>query len=111
MREVDHDADAVELGDDLLAEIAQAVVRPLAARFAVVGVGQLAVAVVRERQIAGAAIVELLDALDRGRGIAERVAVLDPDEGDLLAGLADAPHVGGGERELDLVGRDLLGSR
>ena len=84
---------------------------PLAARLAVVGVGELAVPVVRERQIARTAIVELLDPLDRRRGIAERVAVLDPDQRDLLAGLVDAPHVGGGERELDLVGCDLLGQQ
>ena len=111
MREVDHDADAVELGDHLLAELAQAVVRPLAARLAGVRVGQLAVPVVRQRQVAGAAVVELLDALDRRRGIAERVAVLDADERDLLAGLVDPPDVGGGQRQLDLVGRDLFGQQ
>jgi hypothetical protein len=48
-------------------------------------------------------------ALDRRRGIAERIAVLDADEGDLLARLRDAQDVGGRERELDLVGRDRLG--
>ena len=39
------------------------------------------------------------------------VAVLDADERDLLAGLVDAADVGGGQRELDLVGRDLLGQQ
>ena len=48
MRQVDHDADAIHLGDDLLAEIAEAVVQPLAVGFAGVRVGELAVPVVRE---------------------------------------------------------------
>ncbi len=111
MREVDHDADPVQFGDDLLAEIAQAVVQPLAGRLAGVRVGELAVTVVREREITRAAAVELLDALDGGGGVAERVAVLDADERDLLAGLADPPDIGGGQRQLDLVGRDLLGQQ
>ena len=109
MREVDHDADAVQFGDDLLAEIAQAVVQPLAGRLAGIRVGELAVTVVREREIPRAARMELLDALDGGGGVPEGVAVFHADERDLLAGLADPPDVGGGERQLDLVGRDLLG--
>ena len=107
MRDVDHDAESVHLGDDLLAERRQAVVQPPAVALAGVRVGELAVAVVRERHVARAAIVELLDAReDVG---AERVAVLDADERDLLAAGGDPADVGGGQREPDLVRRDLLG--
>ena len=105
MREVDHDPPLVHLGDHLLAELAEAVVQPLAVALAGVGVGELAVAVVRERHVAAAAIVELLHALDVG---AERIGVLDADQRDLLARLRDARHVGRGQRQLDLSGRDLL---
>ena len=105
MREIDHDPPLVHLGNHLLAHLAEAVVQPLAVALAGVRVGELAVAVVRERHVAAAAIVELLDALDVG---AERIRVLDADQRDLLPRLRDARHIGGGERELDLIGRDLL---
>ena len=104
MRDVDHDAEAVHLGHGLAAGLAQAVVQPLAVALAGVRIGELAVAVVRERHVAAAAIVELLDAAEIG---ADRVGVLDADQGHLLAGLRDAPDVGGGQREFDRVGRDL----
>ena len=106
MREIDHDPPLVHLGNHLLAELAEAVVQPLAVALAGVRVGELAVAVVRERHVAAAAIVELLHALDVG---AERIRVLDADQRHLLARLRDARHVGGGQRQLDLSGRDLLG--
>ena len=77
VREVDHEADAVHLGDRLLAELAQPVVQPLAVALAGVRVGELAVAVVRQRQVAAAAVVELLDARQVG---ADRVGVLDADQ-------------------------------
>ena len=66
-------------------------------------------AVVRQRHVARAAIVELLDPRERDLLVAERIAVLDADERDLLAAGVDPADVGGGQRELDLVGRDLLG--
>jgi hypothetical protein len=111
VREVHHDADAVHLGDDLLAEIAEAVVEPLAAGLAGVRVGELAVTVMGQRHVPGAAIVELLDALHRGRGITQGVAVLDANQGNLLAGFVDAADIGRGQRELDFVGSDLLGQQ
>ena len=64
--------------------------------------------VVRERHVAGAAIVELLHAPRDRLVVAERIAVLDADERDLLAGGVDAAHVGRRQRQLDLVGRDHL---
>ena len=72
VREVDHDADAIQLGDDLLAESLRPLCSHSPSGFAGVRVGELAVAVVRQRQVAGAAIVELLDARDRGRLVAQR---------------------------------------
>ena len=40
--------------------------------------------------------------------VAERIAVLDADERDLLARFRDARTSAAGQRQLDLVGRDLL---
>ena len=105
MREIDHDPPLVHLGDRLLAHLAEAVVQPLAVALAGVRIGELAVAVVRERHVAAAAIVELLDALDVG---AERIGVLDADQRHLLARLGNARHIRGGERQPDLVRRDLF---
>ena len=62
-------------------------------------------AVVRQRHVAAAAVPELLHAVEIG---ADGIAVLDADDGDLLAALRDAHDVGGGERQLDVVRRDLL---
>ena len=53
--------------------------------------------------------MKFFDPRDRRRFVAERIAVLDADERDLLARLVDPAHVGSGQRQLDLVGRDLLG--
>ena len=50
----------------------------------------------RERHVAAAAVVELLDARDVGP---DGISVLDPGEDDLLARRVDAARVGGGERE------------
>ena len=106
MREIDHHPPFVRFGNHLLAELAEAVVQPLAVALAGVGIGELAVAVVRERHIAAAAIVELLHPLDVG---ADRIGVLDADQRHLLARLRDARHIGGRQRQFDLSGRDLLG--
>ena len=105
MRDVDHDAEAIQLGDDLFAERRQTIPLPAVA-LAGVRVGELIVAVMRERQIARAAIVKFLDA---GDFLAERIAVLDADESDFFTLRVDSANVGGGERELDLVRSDLAG--
>ena len=68
--------------------------------FAGVRVGQLAVAVVRERQIARAAAVELLDAAEI---LAEGIAVLDTDERDFAARRIDLSRLGRGQRQADLA--------
>ena len=65
-----------------------------------VRIGELIVAVVRERQIARAAIVEFLDA---GDILAERVAVLDAHESDFFTLRVDSANVGGGERQFNLA--------
>ena len=70
-----------------------------------VRVGELAGAGVRQRHVAGAAVVELLDAGDVGP---QRVRVLDADHRDQLALARDAAHVVGGERQPDPVGRVLV---
>ena len=103
MRDVDHDAETIQLGDDLFAERRHTTPFPAVA-LAGVRVGELVVAVVSERQVARAAIVEFLDA---GDFLAERIAVLDADERDFLALRVDSANVGGGERQLDLVRGDL----
>ena len=105
VRDVDHDSPPVHFLDDLTAERREAAPRPLVVRLAGVRVGELTVAVVRERHVPAAAVPELLHPLDIG---AERVAVLDADDGDLLAALRDPRDVGGGQRELDVVRGDLL---
>ena len=103
MRDVDHDAEAIQLGDDLFAERRHAFPLPAVA-LAGMRIGELIVAVMRERQVARAAIVKFLDA---GDFLAERIAVLDADESDFFTLRVDSANVGGGERELDLVRRDL----
>ena len=69
-------------------------------------IGELIVAVVGERQIARAAIVEFFDA---GDVLADRIAVLDAHQSDFFSLRVDPAHVGGVERQLDLVRRDLTG--
>ena len=105
MRGVDHDTEAIQLDDDLFAERRHAIPLPAVA-LAGVRVGELIVAVMRERQIARAAIVKFLDA---GDFLAERIAVLDADESDFFTLRLDSANVGGGEGELDLVRSDLAG--
>ena len=62
MRDVDHDPEVIQLGDDLFAERRQTIPLPAVA-LAGVRVGELIVAVMRERQIARAAVVKFLDAV------------------------------------------------
>ena len=64
MREIDHHADAVHLGQHFAAECADAVVRGILRRFAGMGIRELIVAGVRERHVAGTALVELQHARD-----------------------------------------------
>ena len=45
----------------------------------------------------------------RAEVLADRIAVLDADERDLAARRVDPARVGGGQRQADLVRRDLLG--
>src|SRR3954471_4978929 len=104
MRDVDHDPDAVHLGDRLFAERRQPVPLPALA-LAGVRVRQLAVAVVRERNVARAAIVELLDPPEV---FADWIPVLDADERDLAPSRIDLARFCSRQRQADLVGRDLL---
>ena len=97
--------EAVHFLNHLAAERRQPAPLPLVVGFAGVRIGELVVAVVRERHVAPAAVVELLDAFDVR---ADRIPVLDADHGDFLAALRDADDVGGRQGELDLVRRDLF---
>ncbi len=63
-------------------------------------------AIVCERKVASAALVELLDASDV---FTKRVAVFDSHQRDLFSARAYSFHIGGRERQLDLVPRDLAG--
>ena len=105
MGDVNHEADSIHLGDDLPAEGRETVPFPTLV-LAGVRIGELAMAVVRQRHVARAAIKKLLDSADV---LAHGVAVLDTNERDSLALRLDSAHVGRGQRQLDLVGRDLLG--
>ncbi len=106
MREIDHDPPFVHLGNRLSAQLAEAVVQPLAVALAGVRIGELAVAVVGERHVAAAAIEELLDPRHVG---AERIRVLDADQRHLLSRCGNARHIRGGQRKADLFGRNLAG--
>ena len=105
VRDVDHDAEPIHLGDDLFAERREPIPFPAVA-LAGVRIGELIVAVVGERQIARAAIVEFFDA---GDVLAERIAVLDAHESDFFALCVDSPNVARRERQLDLVRSDFAG--
>ena len=104
--EIDHHAEAVHFGDDLAAEGGESVVVEIAGGFARVRVGELAVAVVSEREVAAAAFVELFDAFEVE---AEGVAVFDADDGDAFAFAVEAADIGGGEGEAHGVGGDGFG--
>ena len=106
MRDVQHDPVPVGLGHHLLAERGEPVPLPHAVGFAGVAVGELVVPVVREREVAGTAVIELPDV---GEVFADPVAVLDAHERNLLAALDDATHVGSRIRDLDAVRREFLG--
>ena len=80
--------------------------RGIARRLAGIRIRELVVAVVRERHIAAAPLVELADAREVG---ADRVAVLDADDRDLTPATGDAGHIGRCERKADLLRRDLSG--
>jgi hypothetical protein len=95
MGDVDHHAEAVHFGDDLLAERAEAVVEGFVGR----GVGPLAIAAVRERHVADTLVRK---SAEDGEVAVDHVAALDTEEdGDfvLSAGGSDLFR-GGGEGEL-----------
>ena len=105
MREIDHHADAIHLGNDFPAEHAESVVRRILRRLTGVRVGKLVVAGVREPHIPRPSLEELAYARQVG---ADGISVLDPDHRDRAPGLRDAGHVGGRQRQLDLFRRNLL---
>ena len=106
MRHVEHDSVLVRLGNHQLAERGESVPLPDTVGFAGVAVGELAVPVVREGEIARPLIVEPLDV---GNVLADPVAVLDAHQGDFLAALDNAADVGGGVGDFDAVRRQLFG--
>ena len=106
MRHIHHHPEAIHFLDGLAAHWRQPAPFPFVAGLARVRVCQLVVAVVRERHVAPAAVVEFLDAFEVR---ADRKPVLDADHGHLLAALRDADDVRGREGKLDVLRRDLLG--
>ena len=69
-------------------------------------IGELIVAVVGERQVARAAIVELFDT---GDVLADRIAVLDAHQSGFFSLRVDPANVSRIQRQFDLVRRDLTG--
>ena len=100
---IDHDSDPVHFGDDEFAEGREPVPFPTIP-FAGVGVRELIVAVVRQRQIPRATIIELFDSADV---LADGIAILDAHQSGLFAQRVDATHVAGGHCQLHIVGSDL----
>ena len=103
VRDVDHDAQPVQLADDVLPEGRQAVVRRLVGR----RIGPVVVLEMRERQIAHAAagiITQLLQA------VVDHVAAFHPHHrGDLVVG-GGAADVRSGSREHEIAGMRPHGS-
>ena len=106
MREIDHHPEAIHFGDDLAAERRETVVVEVALGFAGIRIGELAVAVVGERHVAAAAVVELLHLFEI---VADGISVLDADDGDAKVLLVQGEDVGRREREAHVIGRDLFG--
>jgi len=88
MRDVDHHAEPVHLRNDLPPQFREPLVREVVGGLAGVRVGQLAVAVVGEREVPGPQLGELPDV---GQVGAEGIAVLHPDQGHLAARGVDQP--------------------
>jgi hypothetical protein len=105
MRNVDHQSHLIHLGDDLPAEGRKAVSLP-AIPLTGVGIGELAVAVMRKRQVASAAIEEFLHPTDL---LADRITVFNANERSFPSLGFDPPDVIGSERQFDFVGCKLFG--
>ena len=99
--DVDHHAQAVQLADDVLAEVCQAVVRRLVAR----RIAPVGVHAVRQRQIPHA---ETLVLAQDGKAVVDHVTAFHPHQRRDPAGLVRRPHFRGRRRQRDLV-RVLLG--
>src|SRR5262249_29136134 len=97
--------ETIHLGDRLLAEGREPVPFP-AVSLAGVRIGQLIVAVVGERQVASSTIMEFLPS---GDFLADGIAVLDAHQSDFFPLRFDSAYVGGVERQLNLVRRNLMG--
>ena len=108
MRDIDHHAQPVHLGDDLLAERRQAMPHPVIGCFAGVRVAQLAVAIVGQRHVAPAPVVELLHAAEI---VGDAIAVLDAHERDLPSARVDPARIVRCIGDRDAVRRDLLRER
>jgi hypothetical protein len=104
MRQIDHHAQAIHLGDDFPAERRQSVVVEVALGFSRIRIGELAVAIVGQRHVSPAPVVELLHFLDIGP---DGISVLHTDDGDSQVLLVQREHVGRRQRQADLVGRDF----
>ncbi len=64
MRQIDHHPQAIHLGDDFPAQRRQSIVIEVALGFARIRIGQLAVAVVGQRHVSPAPVVELLHSFE-----------------------------------------------
>ncbi len=105
MRDVDHDTETIHLGDDLFAEGRDTLPFPALA-LAGVGVAELVVAVVGERDVARAALVEFFHA---AQIIAERITVLYAHERGFFAIGVNAANVRRARCYFNLFRRDRTG--
>src|SRR5437667_4501494 len=78
----------------------------VALRLTGVGIGELAVAIVRQGHISAAAVVELFHPRNVG---SDRISVLDADDRDAQVLLMQSENFSGRQRQADPVGSDVFG--
>jgi hypothetical protein len=105
MRQINHHPEAIHLGDHFPAERRQSVVIEVALGFSGVRIGELAVAIVRQRHVSAAPIVELLHSLDVGP---DGISILHADDGDPQVLFVQSEDICGRQRQADTVGSDLF---
>jgi hypothetical protein len=102
---IDHHSPLVQLRDRLLAQGRQPVPLPLSILLPRIGVAQMGVPVVREREVAGA---EVGKAPDVGEILANRVTVFHTNQDRPFPVSGDSPHIVGGQGKRHAVWCNLL---
>ena len=106
MRDIDHDAEPVHLGDGLPAEFAEAAMQKVVFGFAGMGIGKFIVPVMRERHVAPAAVMEFLDPREVE---ADRISVFDTDHGNFATACGDLADIVRTQYDSEPAGRNFLG--